>query len=124
VQQCVGVEEGSDREAEAHVHPRGVRPHGPVDRVLELGEGDDLVEALAELAAGEPEDRAVEEDVLAAGEVGVEARAELEQRADPAARVDPAGRGADDSRDEPEQRRLAGAVPADQANGLPGLDVE
>ena len=34
-----------DREAEAHRHPGRVRPDRPVDRVLELGEGDDLVEA-------------------------------------------------------------------------------
>jgi hypothetical protein len=49
---------------------------------LELGEGDDLVEALADLGAREALDRAVQEDVLAAGEVRVEAGAELEQRAD------------------------------------------
>ena len=61
---------------------------GPVDRVLELGEGDDLVEALADLRALEAVDRAVQEDVLAPAEVGVEAGAELEQRADPAADLD------------------------------------
>ena len=49
-QQDVRVEVRRDREAEPHVHPGGVRPHRPVDRVLELGEGDDLVEALADLA--------------------------------------------------------------------------
>ena len=37
-----------DREAETHVHPRRVRAHGQVDRVLEAREGDDLVEALAD----------------------------------------------------------------------------
>ena len=46
-QQDVGIEERGDREAEPHRHPRRVRAHRPVDRVLELGEGDDLVEALA-----------------------------------------------------------------------------
>ena len=77
-----------DREAEPHVHPRRVRAHGQVDEALELGEGDDLVEPLADVAALEPVDRAAEEDVLAAGEVGVEACAELEQRADRAADLD------------------------------------
>ena len=87
-EQDVGVEERGDREAEAHRHPRRVRPHGPVDRILELGEGDDLVEALADVGATEALDRAVQEHVLAAGEVRVEAGAELEERADPALRLD------------------------------------
>ena len=49
-EQDVGVEVRGDREAEPHVHPRRVGAHRPVDRVLELGERDDLVEALADLA--------------------------------------------------------------------------
>ena len=40
------VEERRDREPEPHRHPRRVRADGPVDRVLELGEGDDLVETV------------------------------------------------------------------------------
>ena len=79
----VRVEEGGDREAEPHRHPRRVRAHRTIDRVLELGEGDDLVEALADVRAAKALDRAVQEDVLAAGEVEVEAGAELEERADP-----------------------------------------
>ena len=78
-QKHVRVEVGRDREAEAHVHPRGVRAHGPVDRLLELRESDDLVEALADLRALQPVDRPVQEHVLAAREVGVEACTELEQ---------------------------------------------
>ncbi len=122
-QQDVGVEERGDREAEPHRHPRRVRPHGPVDRVLDLGEGDDLVEPFADLAPAEPLDRPVEEEVLAAGEVGVEARPELEERADAAGGLDrPAGR-LDDPGDDAEQRRLPRAVPADQADRLAGVDV-
>ena len=93
-QQHVGVEVRRDREAEPHEHPRRVRAHRHVDEVLELRERDDLVEALADVRALQPEDRAVEVDVLAAGEVGMEAGAELEQRADPAADVDAALRSA------------------------------
>ena len=52
---------------------------------LDLGELDDLVEAGAAISrALHAEDRAVQEDVLAAGELGVEAGADLEQRPDPA----------------------------------------
>jgi hypothetical protein len=52
-------------------------------------------------------DRPVEEDVLAAGQVGVEAGAELEQRADAATDLGDAGGWADDPGEEPEQCRLA-----------------
>src|SRR3954453_9584765 len=48
-----------------------------VDEPLELGEGDDLVEALRELAAAQAEERAVDPDVVARGQLGVEADAEL-----------------------------------------------
>ena len=84
-QENVGVEEGGDREAKAHVHPRRVRADRPVDGLLELRESDDLVEALLELPPTQPLQRAVQEDVLAPGEIRVEAGAELEQRPDPAA---------------------------------------
>ena len=83
-QQHVGLQERGDREAEPHRHPARVRADRPVDRVLELGEGDDLVEALADLGAAQALDRAVQVDVLAAAEVRVEAGPELEQRADAA----------------------------------------
>ena len=52
-QQHVRVQVRRDREAEPHVHPRRVGAHRPVDRLLELGEGDDLVEALADLGAAQ-----------------------------------------------------------------------
>ena len=85
-QEHVGLEERGDREPEPHRHAARVGADGPVDRVLDLGERDDLVEALADLGSAKALDRAVQEDVLAAREVGVKARSELEQRADPAAR--------------------------------------
>jgi hypothetical protein len=121
-QQHVRVEMRRDREAEPHVHPRRVRAHRPVDRLLELGESDDLVEALADLRALQPVDRTVQEDVLAAREVGVEACAELQQRADPPPDGDAAPGRLDDPGDQAQQRRLPGAVPADEADGLARLD--
>ena len=51
---------------------------------LQLGEVDDLVEALLDLALGQAEHDAVDEDVLAAGDLGMEAGAELDQRGDAA----------------------------------------
>src|ERR1044072_6080355 len=54
----------------------------------------------------------------------MEAGAELEQRDDAAADLDLAAGGLDDPREEAEERRLAGAVAADQADGVAGLDGE
>ena len=50
------------------------------------------VEVLVGLRAAEAEDRCVEVDVLAAGQVGVEPGAELEQGGDASAALDGAGR--------------------------------
>ncbi len=58
------------------------------------------------------EDRRVHEDVLAAGELVVEAGAELEQRSDAAAGDDLTARGLQDAGHALQQRRLAGAVVA------------
>ena len=72
--QDVGVDVHGHGEAEPHVHARGVELHRPVDELLELGEVDDGVEGLVDLALGHAEQRAVEVDVLPAGQVLLEAR--------------------------------------------------
>ena len=123
-QEQVRLEERGDREPEPHRHPGRVRAHRPVDRVLDLRERDDLVEPLADPRPCQALQHAVELDVLAPREVGVESGAELEQRADPAARGDPPLGRRDDPRDQTEQRRLAGPVAADEPDRLPGLDRE
>ena len=123
-EQDVRVHVRRDREPEAHVHPGRVRAHGQVDEALELGELDDVVEGLADLRALHPVDRAAQEDVLASREVRVEAGAELEQRADRACDREPPARRLEDAREQAQEGRLAGAVPADDADGLPGLDLE
>ena len=104
--------------------PGGIRPDGQVDRPLELGERDDLVHQLANPRSREPVDRAVQEDVLAAREVEMEARAQLEQRRHPAVGDDAAGGRPEDPRHQLQQGRLAGAVAADQPERLPRRDLE
>ena len=68
-QQHVGVEVRGDREAEPHEHAARVRLDRHVDEVAELGELDDALDPLLDLLAREAVQRAVELDVLAAGEV-------------------------------------------------------
>src|SRR5262249_41054556 len=87
-------------------------------------EGDDLVEALADRASRQPLDRAVQEDVLAPGEVVVETRPELEQGSDPTACGDASRRRFDDAGHDAEERRLPRAVATDQTHGLTGPDPD
>ena len=84
-EQHVRVDVDRDREAEPHVHPGRVGLDRRVDELLQLGELDDLVEAARDLLLRQPEHDAVDEDVLAAGDLGVEAGAELDEGGDAAA---------------------------------------
>ena len=114
-EQDVGLDVDRHGEAQTDVHARRVVLHLVVDELLELGELDDLVEALADLPARQPEQRAVQVDVVPAGELGLEARAELQHRRELAADDDLAGGRLQDAGDALEQRRLARAVPAEDA---------
>jgi hypothetical protein len=123
-EQDVGADVDGHGEPEPHVLARAVVLDLVVDERLELGEGDDVVEVALGLAAAQAEDGRVQVDVLAAGELAVEPGPELQQRGDPAPDLDRArGRGEDPGQ-HLEQGRLAGAVGADQADGLAGPDLE
>ncbi len=74
---------------EPHVHAGRVGLDRRVDELLHLGELDDLVEAPRHLALREAEHDAVDEDVLAAGDLRMEAGAELDQRRDRGRRPSP-----------------------------------
>ena len=114
-QQHLGIDVDRDGEAEPHVHAGGVGLHRRVDELLHLGELDDLVEALVIFRLGQAEHDAVDEDVLAPGDLGMEAGAELDQRRDPSVHLDRAVGRLGDARDELQQRALAGSVAADDA---------
>jgi hypothetical protein len=78
---------------------------------------------LVDVAALEAVDRGVQVDVLDAGELGVEARADLDQRADAALDLERAGARREDAGDQLQERGLPGTVPADDAERLPARDV-
>ena len=118
----VGVEVDGHGEAEAHVHPRRVVLDRFVDELGELGELDDVVEDPVDLLAAHAVEGGVDVDVLPAGQVGVEAGAELQQRRESAADADLAGGRGEDAGDALEQRRLARAVVAEDAERLALLD--
>ncbi len=70
------------------------------------------------------QDGAGEEGVLAAGELRVEAGADLEKATDASVDFGPAGGGAGDAREDLEQGGFAGAVAADEAEDFAFADVE
>ena len=118
------LEERRDRESDAHLHAARIELHLPLDRVLDLRELDDLVELLGHLLAGEPEERRVDEHVLAPGEIGMNPRHHLEQRTDAAVGLDGPGVREHDAGDDLEQGRLPRTVGTDDRQALAGLDIE
>ena len=123
-QQDVGVDLDRHREGQAHVHARGVVLELEVLELLELGELDHALVAGARLARGEPEHDPVQRDVVAGGEVRVEADAELDERRHPPVAPDLPPVGAVDAGQALQQRALAAAVAPDDAEELPRLDRE
>lgn len=119
-----GVEMGGYGEGEADVHAAGVAFYGGIQELFDLGEVDDGVEVLFDLGFAHAEDRAVQVDIFAPRELGMEAGADLEQACHSAFDRDSAGRGFGDAAEDLEQRRLARAVAADDAHALALFDVE
>ena len=83
--QDVGVDVGHHSECQADHHPARIGLDRLVDELADVGELDDAVVARVDLRRRQAQDRAVQIDVLAPGELRVEARAQLQQRADAAA---------------------------------------
>src|ERR1019366_9778471 len=101
---------------EPDIHAATIVFHRCIDELLDLGKGDNLVELPMHLGAGHSEDGTVEENILTAGEFGMEAGANLQQRRHAAAQHGPAARWLGDARQNFEERRLASAIPADHAD--------
>ncbi len=119
ISRIVGVDLDRDREREPHVHARRVVLELEVLELLELGELDHLVVARARASRGvRPSMIAVEDHVVARGEVGVEADAELDERRHAPVDVDLARVEPVDAGQALEQRALARAVAADDAEEL------
>lgn len=74
---AVGVDR--DAEGEADLHTATVIFEFLVDEAFEFGEAHDIVEFGVDLLLGEAEHGGIEVDIVAAGEFGVEADAQLEE---------------------------------------------
>ena len=76
-QQDLRIDIDRDREGQPHHHAARIGLHRLIDEVADLGEGRDILVALVDLPRGQPENRAVQVDVVAAGEFRVEAGARV-----------------------------------------------
>jgi hypothetical protein len=123
-QEDVGIEVNGHREPQAHEHARRVGSRRLIDELPDVGELDDLVEAIQHLVARQAEQHAADRDVLAAGELRVKAGAQLDEGGHPARDADGPGVGPINPGDEPEQGALPGAVLTDDAEGLSPRDRE
>jgi hypothetical protein len=117
-QQDFGPQMGGDGEGEAHLHAGAVALDGRVHEGFQSRELHDPAVLLADLPLAQAQDGAVEEDVLAAGQLGMEAGADFQQRGDSPAQDGLSGGRVGDARQDLEQRALAGAVGADDAEDL------
>src|SRR5487761_2020143 len=66
-----------DGEPETDTHARTVAFDGRIEEPFDARERDDLVELAADLPAAHPQDRAVQINVLASGQFGMKAGADL-----------------------------------------------
>src|SRR5207302_7975261 len=84
----------------------------------------DILQPLPQRPPWDTEDRAVQEDVLAARELRVEAASQLEERRHASAHLDLAFARGLCTRDDLEERALAGPVASDDTQCLPGPDLD
>src|SRR5688500_13779352 len=117
-QQDLRLHESRDRECQAQIHTARVVLDRRVDELLDLGERYDLVEIASYIRALDAEDGRIEEDVLAAGQLRVEARSNLEQRAHPSVQLYSSCGRLGDPGQHLEQRALPRPVSSDDANNF------
>ena len=111
-------------EGEPDEHAARVELHRLPDEVADVREVEDRRNAFRHLRTREARQRTLQVDVLDAGEVAVEARAELEQRGDAPVDAHVTGRRRQHSRQDLQQGRFARAVAPDDAQRLAPLHRE
>src|SRR5258708_5809795 len=100
---------GGDGEGEPNIHAAGIAFDGGVEEFFDFGEGDDFVEFFPDFGAGHAKDCAVEKDVFAASEFGMEAGADFKEAGDAATDADAAFSGFGDTAENFEQSAFASA---------------
>src|SRR5262245_28789360 len=112
------------RETQPHPHPARIALDGRVQKLSNIRERDDLLQRGVDLVLPHSENRAVHVDVFTTGQLVMETRPDFEQRTDPSIDPHSSRRGMRDSREDLQERTLACAVAADDADYLALLNLE
>jgi hypothetical protein len=121
----VGVEAGEHAEGQADEHAAAVEPDRAVEEAVgDLGERLDLRQFLLRVVGAEGEQAGAVDDVLPAGQVGVQARAKLQEAEHAAGDAERALGGVHGAGEDLEQGALAGPVDADDPERLAAGDLE
>src|ERR1017187_42116 len=120
----IGFEVRRDGEGQADVHTTGIMLYWRIDELVDLREIDDLVKLAVDFRLGHTQDRAAQIDVLASCQFRMKAGADFQERADTSINPGQAICRIGDSRQQFQQRALAGAVAPDESNNLTALDIE
>src|SRR5215217_8415271 len=112
------------RESEASLHALRVRQHRPFERVAERAARLDAGQGAPSGSARKAAEDAEEQRILAAGEQCQQARVDRQQRSDAPVHLDTPAVRCEDAREDPQQRRLAGAARPDQRRSDAALDGE
>src|SRR5882672_6330701 len=113
-----------DRKPQTQVHAAGISLSRRIEKPRHLGEGHNLVELTRDLIAIHSQDRAVQVNVFTARQIRMKTCSHPQQTAGTAKQVGFTRRWSGDSRQNSKQRRLAGAVAADDSHNFSGPDFE
>ena len=115
---------GRYAESQAHLHTAGINPDGRVDVFANLGKRLDFRHPLRDLLGRHAQQVTRHDGVLTTGEVRVKPHAQLKQRSQSSGHLSAAGRRLRGAGNQLEQRALARAVHADDADRFPWLNRE
>jgi len=113
-----------DTEGQAHLHTAGVNAHRLVDVVSDFGKGLNFRHQMGDLIDPVAKELARHEGILTAGEIGMEAHAELKHRRNTTGNVHSASGGLGGTSDHLEQGAFPRAVDADDPHRLAGIHCE
>src|SRR4029077_16002020 len=75
------IEMSGDGEGESHIHSARITFHRRVEKFLDLGKGDNLIELSPDFGTSHSQNRAVHENVFPPGQLGMKTGADFEKRA-------------------------------------------
>ena len=115
---------GGNRKSKTDEHTTGVVLDLCIEELLHFGEGHNLIELAIDLGFFHAKKRAVQIDILPAGQFVMKTNSNFEQAADSSPKMHDAFGGSGDLCQYFQERGFPGAVSSDNANRLALLDLE